>query len=195
MGLFRKEEPEPQGENYIPIQQDFSQPPMVSIPYPMLGREKSDLLDKIKPENTIEGIRFRLMGYELKGMEWIPVPYLKEFAVSQRGAWELTNLIFSASNQSISISNLDEPKIKNRALATVTAAIKMMIDYWKEYNIKSTSQIEYLAEIIFNITFITLHQPLNAGIQNLIKGTTSEQRTYVEAPQARKGLFSMLFKR
>lgn len=196
MGLFSKntEIQEPTQDDaamYMP--QSMEAPPMVSVPYPMLGREKADLMEKIKPEHTIEAIRFKLMGYELKDNVWTKVPYLQEFAISERGAWELTNLIFSVSNQNVSISNLNEEQIKASALDIMNAAIVMMLDYWEEYQINSTSQIRYLSTIIFRTAYITLHQPFNRGIQNLIMGTQQETRTVVDAPMQRKGFMNRLF--
>lgn len=200
MSLFNREQ-NPQFDNeeeqaqYIDMapQQDMSQTPMVSVPYPMMGREKADLLEKIKPEGAIEGLRFKLMGYEEKDKQWIKVNYLQKYAVSQVGAWELTNLVYSTSNQNISISNLNLEQINARSYATMKAAICMMLDNWDEYNIHSTSQIRYLSEIIFNTTYITLHQPLNAGIQRLIMGTQQETRTVLDSPVQRKGLLGGLF--
>ncbi len=202
MGLFRNErgnrelESTQIGEEGMYMPQPDQQPAMVSVPYPMMGREKADLMEKIKPEHTIESLRYRLMGYEEKEKgTWVKVPYLEAFAVSPRGAWELTNLIFAVSNQNVSISNLDEEQIKASALDILDAAIEMMIDYWDEYNIKSTSQMAYLKAIIFRTAYITLHQPFNKGIQQLIMGTQTENRQVIDAPMQKKGFMSAIFRR
>jgi hypothetical protein len=201
MGLFgnrnnevQEQEPQEDASMYMP--QDMGQaPPMISVPYNMMGREKADLMEKIKPEHTIEAIRYKLMGYEQnpESKVWTKVPYLQAFAISERGAWELTNLIFSVSNQNISISNLNEEQIKASALDIMNASIVMMLDYWYEYRINSTSQIRYLSTIIFRTAYITLHQPLNKGIQQLIMGTQTETRSVIDTPMQKRGFLSAVF--
>ena len=160
-----------------------------ATPYQM-SSDKADLLDKITPEAIVELLRNRLMGkmQDEQTGEWKIIPQLKDNAISELGAWDLSNLILSVSNKNISISKLNDKEIRRRAYSTLESAIKMMISNWKRYKIRSVSQIRFVGDIIFSITFITLKQCDNEGIRKMIMGTRQESHQISEyGEQKRKG--------
>lgn len=188
MGLFGNKE-----EVQEPVIESPVYDPMMGmgVPYPMMKSDKADLLEKIKPEKAVEECRYRLMGYDLIDGEWKEVDYLKQYALSKEGAWALSNLMFSVSNQNVSLSALKDDEIRFRALRIAKAAMRMMLAHWESYNIIGTDQIHYCGEIVFSIAFITLKQSQNEGIRSLLKGTLQE--TYAHVQGERKGGIKELF--
>ena len=151
------------------------QPTMVAPPmgYPM--PDKADLLEKIKPDVIVETIRQRLMGKQLIDGKWTSNPVLKDRALTEKGAWDIANLMLGVSSQNVSISKLKDEEIRERALAVAKTAQKMCLKNWKEYGIVGSDQLHFIHQIVFSNTFITLKQPEGEGIRKMLMGTISEQ--------------------
>jgi len=158
---------------------------------------KADLLDKIRPEEVIEEIKQRLMGKEFDTIkeQWILNPGLKDIALTEIGASAITNLMFSASTRSVSISNLKDDEIKKRLLSIIRTAMKMCLDNWESYGIKHTSQLYFVKEVVYTNTLVVLKQPENEGIRRLINSTISEQRSVATYGEQKSGFLSGLFKK
>jgi hypothetical protein len=165
----------PSPGNYPPVQAQRS--------------DKGDILDKIKPDLIVEIIRHKLMGEELINGKWTKIDVLQERAISPVGAWDMSNLMLGASSQNVALSKLTNDEIRARALSIAKTAQNMCLKNWKEYGIQGTDQLEFVHQIIFTNTFITLKQPQDGGIRDLIKGTTSEQRQVVSQEDNRRGFF------
>lgn len=137
---------------------------------------KAELIDKIKPEAMVEIIRNRLLGKEWDGSKWVEVEALKTHKLTERGAWEIANLMLGVSSINISISKLNDREIKERAYRIAKSAQYLLISNWKEYGIKNTSQFYYVHEIVFSNTLAVLKQADEASIQELFKSTVYETR-------------------
>ena len=152
--------------------------------------DKADILDKIKPDLIVEILRHKLMGEELgANNKWIQIPALKGRAVTEVCAWDMANLMLSVSSQNVALSKLNDTEIRERTLSIVKTAQNMLLKNWKEYGIKGTDQLEFVHQIVMSNTFITLKQPENGGIRDLIKGTTTEQRQVSSLEQPKRGFF------
>ncbi len=167
--------------------------PQGNTNYPPISQrsDKADLLDKIKPDLIVEVIRNKLMGKTEKNGVWTTVEALKGRALTEVGAWDLANLMLSASSQNVSLSKLKNEEIRIRALSIAKTAQLMCLKNWKEYGIKGIDQLAFVHEIVFTNTFITLKQPEDGGIRSLIKDTTSESRNVNIQEQPRRGLFRL----
>lgn len=145
-----------------------------ALPY-NLSSNKADILDKIRPEEIVEIMRNRLMGKELnKKLEWETNENLKDNAISELGAWDLSNLVLSVANPNVSISRLNDKEIRRRAYNIMKAAIKMILANWKKYKITNSAQIIFAAEIVFSMAFITMKQCEGEGIRKMVIGTRAE---------------------
>jgi hypothetical protein len=142
----------------------------------MQRSDRADLIDKIKPDAIIETIRHRLMGEELLDGSWVKNPNLADRALSELGAWELSNLMLGTASINVSISKLDDDEIKMRARAISKSAIYNCVIFWKSYGINSRVQIRYVNQIIFTNALVVLKQADAASIQELLKGTVQENR-------------------
>ena len=163
------------------------------MPYPMIKGDKADLFEKIKPEQVITEMRNRLMGRDFINERWIDVKQLGGISISEQGAWEISNLMFTVSNQSVSLSNLTEKKVERLALETAREGMYRMVSNWRQYGITSASQIRLIGRMILNTSRITLMQAMNEGIRVLLKGTMQEQRSIIDSE--RKGGLKDIFKR
>jgi len=176
-------------------QQDYGMyPPMGGMPK---TDSKADLLEKIKPELAIETIKQKLMGreYDPRKDEWVPNPALKNIAMTEEGANAITNLMFPASSQNVSLSNLKDEEIKKRMLSIITTAMKMCLDNFNEYGIHSSSQLYFIRELIHTNTLVVLKQSENEGIRRLINSTISENRNYNTMGEEKKSGIMGLFRR
>ena len=155
--------------------QQSTAPLAPALPYPM-SSDKADMLDKIRPEEIVEIIRNRLMGkvLNMKTREWDTVDALKDNAISEIGAWDISNLILSVANPNVSISKLNDKEIRRRSFNIMKTAVKMLIVNWKQYKITNTAQISFIAEIVFSIAFITMKQCESEGVRKMIMGTRQE---------------------
>lgn len=167
-----------QGE-YAPTQQMPNQiyPPHIA------GQIKADLIDKIKPEVMVEIIRNRLLGRELTNQGWIDVPALRDRRLTEVGAWEIANLMLGVSSINVSISKLDNTEIKKRLKSIARSAQLMLVANWQKYGLKNTAQQYYVHEIVFSNTLAVLKQADTASIQELLKGTIHEARSYGSGEQ------------
>lgn len=152
--------------------------------------DKADLLDRIKPDLIVEVIRHKLMGEELIKGKWVQIPYLQGRSLTQIGAWDIANLMLSVSSSNVSLSKLKDEEIRARSLSIATTVQKMLLKNWKQYGINGTDQLEFVHQIVFSNTFITLKQPQDGGIRDLIKGISQEStvKTISEGGE-RRGFF------
>jgi hypothetical protein len=162
----------------------------------IMASEKADLYDKIKPEEVVEDIKYRLMGYEFNKStgDWIINPVYKELAITRLGAWQITSLLFPVSNKSVPISKLKDDDIRKRTRMLVRTAMKMCLRNWQEYGIRSPEQLYFVKEIVLSVAFITLKLPEDAGARTFIQGVTNEQKIIQESPNQR-GAVSAIFRR
>ncbi len=171
-------------------------PPKGSSPsspnYPPMATartDKADILDKIRPDKIVEEIRHKLMGEVLINNRWEKIPALKDRAISDIGAWDLANLMLGVSSQNVALSKLNDKEIRERSLAIARATQKLCLKNWVEYGIKGTDQLEFIHQIVFSNTFITLKQPEGGGIRDLIKNTTTENRSVTEEHPTKRSFF------
>ena len=153
--------------------------------------DKASIIEKINPEEIVELIRNRLMGkvQNLKTGMWETRDELKDNAISEIGAWDLTNLILSVSNPNTSLSKLDDKTIRLRAYGLTKTAVHMMICNWIEYKITNRSQLAFIADIIYSLTFITLKMADAEGIRKMIMGMYSESKNINETSENKKRFF------
>jgi len=157
--------------------------------------DKADLLDKIRPDEIVEIIRNRLMGKEFINGEWTPIQALQERALTQVGAWDISNLMLAVSSRNVSISKLKDEEIRKRTLNICRQAQVMCLKNWKEYGIKGTDQLGFVHEIVISNTLITLKQPQDEGIRKLLMGTVQESRSLTSNEEVSKKGLRGLFKR
>jgi len=155
--------------------EEYSESAPAQEPY-SLPSDKADILEKIRPEIIVETLRNKLMGRRenLQTGAWEDVDALKDNAISELGAWELTNLILSVANPNTSISKLKDQEIRKRAYSIMCTALRMCLANWRKYNITNRAQITYVADIIFSVAFITMKQADAEGIRKMIMGVRSE---------------------
>jgi hypothetical protein len=138
--------------------------------------DRADLLDKIKPETIVDIIRHRLLGQELINGEWESVPALKDLALTEVGAWDLSNLMLGTASINVSISKLNDSEIKYRVNNICKTVQYRCIAKWKAYGIKDSSHLWYINAIFFTNALVVLKQADGASIQELLKGTVTENR-------------------
>ena len=150
-------------------------PPMAMFP----NQDKASIIEKINPDEIVELLRQRLMGKmeNPKTGLFEYIPNLKDNAISEIGAWDLSNLILSVSNSNTSLSKLDDKTIRLRAYGVTERSVHMMISNWREYKITNRAQIGFIAEIMYNLTFIVLKMADAEGIRKMIMGMYSETKS------------------
>jgi len=149
--------------------------------------DRADLLDKIKPEIAVDLVRHRLMGEELVDGMWKKVPALEKRALTQVGAWELSNMMLATATINTTISKLDNTEIKNRLLRISKTTQYLCVTNWTKYGIKNTSQLWFVHEVIFTNALVVLKQADGASIQELLKGTVTENRNINSGEPQNKG--------
>lgn len=150
---------------------------------------KADLLEKIRPEKAVEVIKNVLKGLEYDELSntWKPNPHLKEFALTEFGATMVASLIYPASSQNTSLSNLKEERIHKRLVNIMKALCKDMLDYYHEMGIKSQAQMYHVASIVYTHVWVSLTQSENEGIRRLLNSTISESRNVSTYGEEKKG--------
>ena len=140
--------------------------------------DRADLIDKIKPEQVVELIRQRLMGKEFKNNAWVDVPALANRKLTEAGAWEVSNYTLGVASIATSISKLKDQEIKKRLRNLTKAVQRTLVANWHEtdYNIKNTSMLHYVHQIVFSVCLVVLKQADEASIQELLKATVTENR-------------------
>ena len=162
-------------------------------PMAMPRNDKADLLDKINPNDIVEIIRHKLLGEENITGRWEKIKCLQDRALTEKGAWDIANLILAVSNRNTSISKLDDNSIRWRAKRIAQTAQTMCLNNWKEYGIKEASQLRFVNEFVFSIALITLKQPEGEGIRKMIIGTITESKVQSEQTQTdKKGLLGLI---
>jgi len=161
-----------------------------SIPY-NLGGDKASIIEKINPDDIIELLRNRLMGkmIDQRTGRWVTKKDLLVNAISELGAWEISNLLLSVSNANTSLSKLDDKTIRKRAYGITEAAVHLMISNWKEYKITNRAQIKFIAEIVYSLTFITLKMADAEGIRKMIMGMYQEHKTVNQSQEPKRRFF------
>ena len=154
-----------------------------------LPSERADVLDKIRPDSVVEHIRQRLLGkIEING-EWVVQPFMKQRAISEVGAWEISLLMLPASSQNTAMTKLNAAQIRARLLNLTKTAQCMCLRNWKEYNIKGIDQLKFVHEIIFTNSLASLNQPEGEGMRKFVGNISSGDIGYSEPEQGGLSLF------
>ena len=181
-------------EQYVEQPNYYSQAPVN-----MQRNDKADLLEKIKPDLIVEVIRHKLMGEEMVDGIWTKIDVLQDKSLTQRGAWDIANLMLGVSSQNVSLSKLSDSEIRARAFNIASTAVIMCVRNHKTYfNNKAgvgSDQLEFIYQIVFSNTFITLKQPEGEGIRKLLMGTRTESHLHSEAKETTGGFLSGLFRK
>ena len=151
--------------------------------------DKADLLEKIKPEHIVHVFMHQLMGERFEDGIWKKDPELQKRALAKIGAWDIANLMLSASSQNVALSNLQDDEIRARAMEIAWTAQVLCLRNWKLYGIRGRDHIYFIHQIVFGNSLISLKQSQNEGIRALLKGTTSEVRAVTQTED--KGNFLM----
>jgi len=171
------------------------QQPMLYPPSSVMQSDKADLLEKIDPTLIVETIRNRLMGKIFSNGEWVEIPSLQDRAISEKGAWDISNLMLAVSSQNVAISKLKDDEIRDRAFNLTKTAVHMCLKNWKEYGITGKDQLAFIKEIVFSNTFITLKQPEGEGIRKMLMGTIQESKVRQENETDNRGMLGNLFRK
>jgi len=173
-----------------PPYQYMNEPGAPAYPYGMPS-EKASIIEKINPEEIVELLRNRLMGrvQDPKTGEWVLHPNLKNNAITEIGAWDISNLILSISNPNTSLSKLDDKTIRKRAYSLTQTTVHMLISNWQEYGITNRAQISFISDIVYSLVFITLKMADAEGIRKMITGMYTESRNIVESTEQKKRMF------
>ncbi len=155
-----------------------------SAPPVVMPSERADLLDKIQPTLIIEYIYHRLMGESNVDGIWRKDSMLQNRALTKTGACDIATLMTPVSSQNVSLSKLKDNEIRARALSIAKTNQEMCLRNWREYGIKSSDRLRFTHEIVFSNTFITLKQPQDEGIRNMIKNIGSADFSYQQEPES-----------
>ncbi|MDI6738648.1 MAG: hypothetical protein QME12_09150 [Nanoarchaeota archaeon] len=146
-----------------------------SVPVP--GRvDRADFVDKIKPEQVVEIIRHRLLGEDFQNGVWAKILALQKSALTEKGAWEISNLMLSSGSINTSISRLSQSQINNRLKNLIKEVMAKCLSNWREYGIEDVGQFYYIKSLVFSNALVVLSQAGEGSIQELFKTTVSEQR-------------------
>ena len=146
-----------------------------SVPVPPKS-DRADMIEKIDPSKIVETIRHRLLGEELIDGKWTFKMELKKFALTERGAWEISNLMLGISSINTTVSKVKEEVIRQRLRMLARDCQYMLIANWKEYGITNTAQMHFIHNVVFTNAMMVLFQAGDGSIQELIKGTVQENR-------------------
>jgi hypothetical protein len=156
------------------------------------SQSNATLYEKIRPDETVEVLRNRLMGKEYKENKWQILPYMEGKALSEKGAFELATLMLPASNPTVTISKLNDKEIRERTLSITKTAMKMCLKNWKEYNIWGSDKFAFIKEVVQTNTFVSLKLPDGAGGRALIAGTSEFKHTTTPQQSENKGIGGFL---
>jgi len=155
----------------------------------MMGSERADVLDKLRPDKIVEEIRMRLLGRVEVDGQWIVQPFMEQRALSEVGAWEISLLMLSASSQNTAMTKLNANQIRARLLNISKTAQCMCLRNWKEYNIKGIDQLKFVHEIVFTNTIASLNQPEGEGMRKFVGNISSGDVGYSEPEQGGMNMF------
>ena len=164
-------------------EQQRQAPPIV------LPSERADVLDKLRPDKVVEEIRMKLLGKSEYNGEWVIQPFMKQRALSEVGAWEISLLMLPASSQNTAMTKLNANQIKARLLNIAKTAQCMCLRNWKEYNIKGIDQLKFVHEIVFTNTLASLNQPEGEGMRRFVGNISSGDIGYAEPEQMGLNMF------
>lgn len=138
--------------------------------------DRADFVDKIKPEQIVEMLRQKLLGKEFDGTNWVQIESLKKYSLTERGAWEISNLMLGAGSINVSISKLSDHQINSRLRNLIKEVMMILLTNWRSYGIKSAGQFYYVKSLVFSNALAVLSQAGGGSIQELFKTTVNESR-------------------
>jgi len=147
----------------------------VGIPIPERF-DRAEFVDKIKPENVVEIMRHKIMGEEYIDGGWVKIPGLQHNALSEQGAWDLSNLMLGVGTINMSISKLNSNQINERLKNLIGETMRLLLSNWKRYGITNLGQFYYVKSLMYSNALAVLSQADEGSIQDLLKTTINENR-------------------
>jgi len=141
--------------------------------------DRKNFIQEIKPELMVEVFRRKLMGQELIDGKWEYVESLRRDAITERGAWDISNLMLMVSSINMSISKLNDNQIRERLRFLVKETLIACLANWSEedYNISNSAKLYQIKSMLMSNSIGVLNQAGGGSIQELFKTTVNENRT------------------
>ena len=156
------------------------------------------IIKELSPLKVLRQIRENLRGFfwndeekeyqKIEGFE----PLMNDYGINK-----FLSILGSVLNDVVTMSNIPPDEVNRLVLHVCDNTIPVMYIDYKNWGIKSKSDLELLANQIFMTTYGALHKASGAGDRSVIRGTlqeTIQQRTSnMPMPeQGKKGFMSKL---
>lgn len=185
----QQREPVPDMTELYASQPDPNIGPMMMSSTPV----KSDILDKINPDEVVEMLYHKLKGEELVNGDWRQVR--NDGVMTDEGARRISNLMLAVSNKNTPLCNLTPEETSARVINVCDDALRIMLENRKKFGITSIGQMYEIHSIVFSIVKMAMNQPQNNGIRNLLNHILYENRNYTNVgnmPGSKPGIFQRL---
>jgi len=133
------------------------------------------IIRELSPKKVLEQVRQNLKGYffdyekdkyvRIEGMEAI---------MNEKGISKYLSILSSVITDLVTFSNYKDEEINNLTLYVCDKAIPVIHINYKEYGIKSKSDLDILDIQIFNLTLAAFKKAVGAGDRGVVRGTITE---------------------
>ena len=170
---------------------------------PMPRAEESPeigIIKQLDPIKTLEQVKMNIKGYDWdrESEKWVKT---RDPLMNDNGINKYMSILSSVICGLNTFSAYDSKEIGVLVRYVCEKAIPTIHINWKEYGIKSKSDLQILDIQIFNLANAAFHKALGAGDRNVIRGTVqenmSQRAAFMQNPgmmpqQKKKGVFSRL---
>lgn len=158
---------------------------------PPMDREESPeigIIRELSPKKVMEQLRMNMKGYfwdyEAQGYIKVIQPLMNE-----RGIAKYLSIVGSVVTDLLTFSAYKEQEIQQLVLYVCDKAIPTIHVNYREYGIKSKSDLQIIDIQIFNLTNSAFHKAVGGGDRSVVRGTVSEammSRNYAPSPQGKR---------
>jgi len=152
------------------LQQPIEPPKEIREEAPEIG-----IIRELSPSKVMKQLRM-----ELKGYSW---DYEKEKYVRIEGMMPLMNdkgigkfltIVSSVVTDLVTFSSYKEEEVNHLTEYVMRQSIPVIYFNWKDYGIKSKSDLKIVTTKLFNLTLAAFKKAMGAGDRNLVRGTVTE---------------------
>lgn len=155
-----------------------------SAPVPNTNKtDRADFVEKIKADLIIDTFRNLLMGKEKVNGKWVQNKGMKDLALSDEGAFFISNQMLALSNMNIQISKIPEDRVRKRLYQLQKEILFSCLGNWEKFGIKNKSQFYFIKSVTFTNALGVLYQAAGGSLQLLFGDILSQNNTVREEPE------------
>jgi len=133
------------------------------------------IIRELSPSKVMKQLRMELKGYswDYEKEKYVRIEGMMPL-MNEKGIGKFLTIISSVVTDLVTFSSYKENEVNHLTEFVMRQSIPVIYFNWKDYGIKSKSDLKIVSTKLFNLTLAAFKKAMGAGDRNLVRGTVTE---------------------